>query len=102
MIGFEYILSLYGVSQIELAKEFHITKQNINKWIKIKRKIPNKYLPILSERFKIPEEYFQKELDTIDKLKIQTIKLKNEIKDSTMCQERINEIVNILQGIGDK
>lgn len=78
MIGLEYILALYNVPHTELAKELGIARQNINLWIKGKGKIPEKHLPKLSEKFQIPEEYFQKELTKEDELKIQRIKVENE------------------------
>lgn len=99
MIGLEYILSLYNIPHVSLAEELGIKRQNINLWIKGKGKIPKKYLPILSNKFKIPEEYFQKELDDIDKLQIQKIKLNNEITFIEEVQmydpEEINEIYKL-------
>lgn len=80
MIGLEYILSLYNIPHIKLAEELGIARQNINLWIKGKGKIPKKYLPKLKEMFNIDEEYFQKELDELDKLIIQKEKLKKELK----------------------
>jgi hypothetical protein len=59
---------------------FKISKQTINSWTSERRKIPDKYKEILSEQFKIPKEYFSKQLDEIDKIKIQKIKLQNEIE----------------------
>ncbi|MBM7869249.1 plasmid maintenance system antidote protein VapI [Clostridium pascui] len=81
MIGLEYILSLYNMPHTKLAEELGIARQNINLWIKGKGKIPKKYLPKLSEMFNIAEEYFQKELNEIDKLKIQKLKIKNEMEE---------------------
>jgi transcriptional regulator with XRE-family HTH domain len=75
MIGLEYILSLYGVQHQELAEKLGIKKQNINLWIKGKQNVSKKYLPTLSEMFGIDEEYFQKEVDEIDKLLIQKEKI---------------------------
>lgn len=62
-----------------LAEKLGIKKQNINLWIKGKQKIPKKHLPILSDIFGIEEEYFQKDLDDIDKLIIQKEKLRREL-----------------------
>lgn len=81
MIGFEYICNLFNKKYINIAKELGITRQTINSWTSGKSKIPKKYIPILSEKFdNIPEEYFQKEIADIDKIKIQRIKLDNEIE----------------------
>lgn len=82
MIGLEYVLYLYKVQHSDLANELGIAKQNINRWIKGERKIPTKYLPVLSERFKIPEEYFSKAMDKYDEAKLQMIKFNNELLKS--------------------
>lgn len=80
MIGLEYVLKLFNMTQQELANKLEIKQQNIDAWIKGKRNIPNKHLPKLVEIFNIPVEYFQKELTDIDKLIIQKEKLKEELK----------------------
>ncbi|OBR90703.1 helix-turn-helix protein [Clostridium ragsdalei P11] len=82
MIGLEYILNLYNMQHQELAKKLGIKKQNINLWIKGKQNVSKKYLPVLSKIFNIPEKYFQKELDEIDRMEIQNIKLNSELKNS--------------------
>ena len=68
MIGLEYILKVYDIQQKDLAEELGIKKQNINLWIKGKQNIPKKYLPVLSKKFDISEEYFQKELPELNKI----------------------------------
>jgi transcriptional regulator with XRE-family HTH domain len=68
------------MQHIELAEKLGIKKQNINLWIKKKQNIPKKYLPILEETFGIKKEYFNKEIDEIDKLEIQKEKLKRDLK----------------------
>lgn len=80
MIGIEYILKIFDISNTELAEELGIKKQNITRWIKGERPIPKKYLPILSEKFKIPEEYYQKEINDTDRIEIQKLKLKIDEK----------------------
>lgn len=82
MIGLEYILNLYNIQHNDLAEKLDIKRQNINLWIKKKQNISKKYLPILSNMFDIPEVYFQKEINEFDKLEIQKIKIKQEIKKS--------------------
>ena len=74
MIGLEYVLKLFEMTQQELASKLEIKQQNIDSWIKGKRNIPKKWLPTLAEIFNIPEEYFQKELNYQDKEKIQMMK----------------------------
>ncbi|WP_242950421.1 helix-turn-helix domain-containing protein [Clostridium botulinum] len=78
LIGLEYVLSLYNLTQQELAEELGIKKQNISQWFKGSRKIPKKYLSYLNEKFKIPIDYFNMEIKKSDELKIKIIKLKNE------------------------
>lgn len=93
MIGLEFICKLYNVQHKDLAEALGIKKQNINLWLRDNtRKIPKKYLPILSEYFNIPEQYFQKELTELDEYIIQNIKLSNtEIKheyEDTITNEK--------------
>lgn len=88
MLGLEYILSIYNMQHIELAEKLGIKKQNINLWIKRKQNIPKKYLPVLEELFGIKKEYFQKELDEIEKLEIQKEKLKKELNPVIKKQEQ--------------
>lgn len=80
MVGLEYILKLYDIQHQELSEKLGIRRQNINLWIKSKQNISKKYLPTLAEMFGVDEEYFQKELDDIDKLIIQKEKLQRELK----------------------
>lgn len=78
MIGLEYIVNLYDKQFKDVAEELLLSKQVVNGWIKGRYKISKKHIPKLSEMFKIPEEYFQRDVDEIDKLKIQQIKHENE------------------------
>ncbi|MDK2828906.1 MAG: hypothetical protein PWP67_1719 [Clostridium butyricum] len=94
MIGLEYILGIYNMQHIELAEKLGIRKQNINLWIKKKQNIPKKYLPVLEELFGLNKEYFQKELNELEKLEIQKEKLKKELNPIIKKQEQqlqINE-----------
>ncbi|MDU1604729.1 MAG: helix-turn-helix transcriptional regulator [Clostridium sp.] len=84
MIGLEYILNLYNMQHQELAEKLGIRKQNINLWIKRKQNLSKKHIPKLEEIFKIPQEYFEKELTDVDKLIIQKEKLKNELGDNSI------------------
>ena len=84
MIGLEYILELYRVQHKDLAEELGIRKQNINMWIKGKKKIPQKYLPILAEKYGMPVEYFQKELTDIDKRRIDLRYAEIEVDNTTV------------------
>lgn len=82
MIGLYFIRKLYNMSMDELAHNLNITKQTVSKWEKRKIPISDKRLNQLSNLFNIQEKYFQKELNEIDELEIQNIKLNNELKNS--------------------
>lgn len=73
MIGLQLIMDLSKMNQREVADILGIKKQNIDAWINGKRKIPAKHLPKLAEIFKIPKEFFQKELTKIDKIELQNM-----------------------------
>lgn len=92
MIGFEYVCNLFNEKYINIAIELGIAKQTISSWTSGKRKIPKKYISILSEKFNIPKEYFQKEINDLDKIKIQKIKLDNDIKE----YEQLNKTLIVL------
>lgn len=81
MIGLYFIRKLYNMSMDELAHNLNITKQTVSKWEKRKIPISDKRLNQLSKIFNIPEKYFQKELDEIDRMEIQNIKLNSELKN---------------------
>ncbi len=99
--GLEYILALYDMQHVELAEKLGIKKQNINMWIKGKQNISKKYLPVLEELFSIKQEYFNKDIDEIDKLEIQKEKLKKELnpiiekQQSVYIGEDVNAMVSI-------
>jgi len=91
IIGFEYICNLHNIAYVEIANLLDISKQTVNSWTAGRRKIPTKYLPVLSKKFNIPESFFQKEIDTFDQVKIQKYKLENEINriDSNEYEEKL-------------
>ena len=101
IIGLEYILAVYDMQHIDLAERLGIKKQNINMWIKGKQKIPKKYLPVLEELFAINSDYFNKNIDEVDKLEIQKEKLKRDLnpiikkQESVYIAEDINDMVQI-------
>lgn len=97
IIGLEYILALYDMQHIDLAERLGIKKQNINMWIKGKQKIPKKYLPVLEELFGINVDYFNKNIDEVDRLEIQKEKLKRDLNPIIKKQE----LVYIAEDIND-
>jgi transcriptional regulator with XRE-family HTH domain len=79
MIGLEFVLNLYNTPHNELANILGIKKQNINLWIKGKQRISKKYIPQMAKLFNIDEDYFQKDLDDLDKLVLQQIKIQQDM-----------------------
>jgi len=71
MIGLEYIMKMNNTTFNFVEELLNIKRQNAQSWC-------SKDLLILSQEFEIPIEYFQKELNEVDKLKLQKIKLLNE------------------------
>lgn len=83
MIGLEFLINIYGFKNKNIAESLDISSVTVHDWIKGKRKIPLARIKQLSKMFDgIPEEYFQKELDEVDKLNIQKLKIKQDIKDN--------------------
>lgn len=82
MKGLEYIASLRGLSITDVGDRLGVARQNVHQWISGARKIPKKYLPVLKEAFELPEEFFDKELTEIDKLKIKSLEFSKEIEKS--------------------
>lgn len=94
MIGLEYVLKLFNMTQQELANKLEIKQQNIDAWIKGKRNIPKKHLPKLVEIFNIPQVFFQKELTDIEELQIHKIKIQNKYAKLGNC-DSILEAFNL-------
>ena len=65
MIYLEYLLSKHQIQHKDLAEALGIKKQNINMWVKGKKNIPKKYLPILEEKFHVPTESLQKDIEVV-------------------------------------
>lgn len=82
MIGLELLLKLNEMSFKELADKLGITKQNVSMWISGERKIPKKYVPILSEMFDVDDLYIIKEVTLIDGLKIQADRFEKQGKEN--------------------
>lgn len=94
MIGLEYICELYNKKFITLANDLGISRQVVNGWIKGRRPITKKYLPVLVDMFNIPEKYFQMELDKKDEVTIQQLKLKNELITYDYEYKEFNEDIS--------
>ena len=83
MIGLELIRKQSGMSLADLSKRLGVSRQFISKWERGEKSIPEKYLCTLAEIFGFEHEILQKELDEVDKLKMQSIQLKKAIDDSS-------------------
>ncbi|MFR7934307.1 MAG: helix-turn-helix domain-containing protein [Clostridium perfringens] len=83
MIGLEYLLDINNLQHKQLAEMLGVGKATISSWVNRKRLISTKHYEKLKEIFKVPEEYFQKELSEIDKLQLQRMKLENDTVEYT-------------------
>jgi transcriptional regulator with XRE-family HTH domain len=87
VIGLEYIRKQAGMSLADISEILGVSRQFISKWEKGEKKIPQKYLPVLADKFNTFEEYLQKELSDLDKIQIQKNNLRNHI-DKTSFQDK--------------
>lgn len=78
LIGLEFIIQISNIGSTDVAEKLGIRKQNISRWFSGDRPLPEKYLPQLEDIFNLPKEYFSKELNENDKIKIQQIKVATE------------------------
>lgn len=83
MIGLEYLNEIYGLSATDLGKRINVSRQTVNDWLRERRIIPKKHYEKLKEIFKVPEDFFQKQVTELDKLQIQRIKLENDTFEYT-------------------
>ncbi|HDI3014683.1 TPA: helix-turn-helix transcriptional regulator [Clostridium perfringens] len=83
MIGLEYLLDINNMQSKQLAEMLGVGKATVSSWINKKRLISTKHYEKLKEIFKVPEEYFQKELTELDKLQLQRKKIDNDIFEYT-------------------
>lgn len=78
MIGLEYIVKEFHMSLTDVANLLGITRKSITNWTKGWQPIPKKHLGKLSDYFGVKAEYFQKELNEVEKLEIQKAKFQKE------------------------
>ena len=91
MLGITYIRNLHNLSLQDLGNILGVTKSIISKWERSEKPIPIKRIDQLSKHFKLPAEYFQKELDEIDKLNLQSIQTRNEIDETAYQYDVIGQ-----------
>ena len=83
MIGLEYLCSLNNISYSELAKRMNISRQTVTNWIAGRRNINEKYYEDLKDIFGIAPEWIVKEINNIDRIKIQDILLQTSLEESS-------------------
>lgn len=72
MNGFEFIAKAFKASYTDIAKRLNLTTSTVADWASGRRPIPKDKLPLVSQLFKIDEEYFtKKELTQVEKIKIE-------------------------------
>ena len=82
MIGLTYILKLEDMTTAALAQKIGIAAPTITQWEKKKRPIPKDRLEQLYELFPIyPQDYFSKDIDEKDALKLQNCLLTHRLED---------------------
>lgn len=81
MIGLEYIVKEFHIGYKEVAHQLGISPQTIQDWLKNRRSIPKKRLEQLSTTFNLPMEFFQKELNSIEKREVTISYLKSISKN---------------------
>lgn len=82
MKGLSFILELENVSVAELSSKIDVAASLIYRWIKGTKSIPEKRISQLSEMFPAyGTEYYEKELDEIDKLTLENKKKENQIRN---------------------
>lgn len=102
MTGLSFILQLYNVTQQELADKLQIKRQNIDAWLRKRRKIPEKHLVNLSKIFKgIDSSYFQKELTEIEKIDIQKTKILNDSNEIEFIDSDTEQNIRIRRVLKD-
>ncbi|WP_435921289.1 hypothetical protein [Paenibacillus sp. DYY-L-2] len=73
-IGLQFICETFGIEYKELALKMETSPQNINAWLREKRKIPPMRLDQLTKIFpKIPKGFFGRELFPSEKTLVQEI-----------------------------
>lgn len=100
--GLRFICNLHDISLRGLADKLGITNQQVNDWVSGRRKIPQNHLNVLEEIFGVQSIYFTKELDDIDKIRIQEIKLRRDKERRFKLNKKLKTIsvINYKGGVG--
>lgn len=93
MNGLKFMCKVEKYTFSELADMLSVPKQNISAWANGSRNIPKKHLAKLYEIFgEIPEEYFQKDLDEIDQMRIKKILIENKKEEIEYSYTEVDEV----------
>lgn len=97
MLGLEYLCSINNLTYTDLAKKLNISRQTVTNWIARRRNISEKYFDDLKKIFGISPEWIIKEINDIDKIKIQDILFEiklNEVESNAKTRLITKEIVS--------
>ncbi|MDQ0149202.1 helix-turn-helix domain-containing protein [Eubacterium multiforme] len=92
MIGIEYLCKLNDLNFVKLGEECGVTRQVVNSWVKGRSKVSEKHKEKLEKLFNVPFIYFNKELNDIDKIELQKMKIEREIKKVSYKDEKENDL----------
>lgn len=93
MIGLEYLCKLNRISYSELADKLGISRQTVNAWTSGRRNVSEKHYDKLKSIFKVSEDWFNKEINDTNELKLQRLVLKNNL-----IQEEVVELIQNNKG----
>ena len=92
MIGIEYLCKLNDLNFVKLGEECGVTRQVVNSWVKGRSKVSEKHKEKLEKLFNVPFIYFNKELNDIDKIELQKMKIEREMKKVSYKYEIENDL----------
>ena len=87
MIGLEYVLEKKDITKKEVANAIGCYPQQINDWIRGRRKIPEKRLKELEQKLNVPSTMLHKTIDDKDKVKLLSL-----IKKDANIYELVDEV----------
>ena len=93
MTGFEFIAKAFKASYTDIAKRLDLTTSTVADWASGRRPIPKNKLTLVSQLFKVDEEFFKKkELSGVEKIKIEINYLERASKrDSFQYEDTIRD-----------
>ncbi|MCK2020512.1 helix-turn-helix domain-containing protein [Peribacillus frigoritolerans] len=95
MLGLEYIVKQKNMSYTSLARELGVSTQNVHKWVKKIKPIPQNHLKRLVEIFNVDEDYIKSELTPSMVEGVEKQEVKNTLDQSFLTYDSPNQVVNI-------